>query len=107
MSRVQSNVGGAPNTPLAEPFDPLDISIPITDASGAFWLRQGMINVGDGIVVVDSGSGVGGDFILVTYEPEKGDKRMGVTYGRDIAREFIRKVDPKADPALLDFLVVK
>lgn len=94
---------------LGEKTPPHDVTIRVDDATERMYLHQSVIDLRAGdrqVVGIDSGAGLGGDFIVINYTDAKGVRRRGVCYMREIAREWIRAVDPDAPAKLLDALTV-
>lgn len=84
------------------------VTVQVDDASRDLFFRQAVLelkdNKGERVVEIGSGTGLGGDFIAIAYTADDGTTYHGVAYMREIAREWIRQIDPKAPAALLDAL---
>lgn len=89
-------------------IEPTEVKVTIEDATHKLFLKMACLHVqdnqGEDILDVSTGSGLGGDFVTIVYRHSDGHDRYGVFYLRDIAAEFIRKVDDDASVPLLDTL---
>lgn len=82
------------------------VTIEVRDAERAMLLRQSVLEIGaegaEPRVQVDSGAGLGGDFVLLTYRTAKGVEHKGIFNLGAVAAQWIEAIDnPDVEEDLL------